>query len=46
MSFVLILFMLFFFHQFFKRRIIELKKEIKLVKFLCEEEHPFTLGIR
>lgn len=46
MSFVLILFMLFFLHQFLKRRIVELKKEIKLVKFLCEENHPFTLAIK
>lgn len=46
MRFVLILFTLFFFHKFLKRRIVELKKEIRLVKFLCEEGHPFTLAIK
>lgn len=44
MNFILILFSLFFLHQFFKRKMIELKKEIRLVKYLCEEEHPFRLG--
>lgn len=46
MNFILMLFCLFFLHQFFKRKIIELKKEIRLVKYLCEVEHPFTLATK